>query len=131
MADCIVYTGTKQGQYLDWWWGPWNIHLPESQWIAATNVPPRDCSTAQLPLATQMQVDNSTNRSTTWTVKSSDPSPDIGATLISSLDVNFHAWSTLADDDHMHTTMNALDPNLPCNDTCHHDTGANHHVFHN
>ena len=65
----------------------------------------------------------------TCTVESSDPGLDIGATLISSSDVNFHAWSTLADDDHVHTTMNALDPSLPHNDICHHDTGANRHVF--
>jgi LTR polyprotein gag-polypeptide-like protein len=32
-AKCIAYTGAKQGQYPDWWWGPWNIHLPESQWM--------------------------------------------------------------------------------------------------
>ena len=67
----------------------------------------------------------------TCTVESSDPGLDIGATLISSSDVNFHAWSTLADDDHMHTTVNTLDPSLPHNDICHHNTGANRHVFHN
>ncbi len=78
----------------------------------------------------QTQVDNSTNRSTTRTIELNDTGLDVSATLISDSDVNFHAWSTLADDGHMHTTVNALDPNLPCNDTCHHDTSANCHVFH-
>ncbi len=64
------------------------------------------------------------------TIESSDPGPDISAALISSSDINFHAWSTLADDDHVHTTVNTLDPSLPCNDICHHDTGTNCHVFH-
>ena len=30
-TDCIAYKGAKQGQYSEWWRGPWNIHLPESQ----------------------------------------------------------------------------------------------------
>jgi hypothetical protein len=44
-TDCITYTSAKQGQYLEWWWGLWNIHLPESHQTAATNVPPKGCLT--------------------------------------------------------------------------------------
>ena len=41
-ADCISYTGAKQGQYGDWWRGPWNIHLPESLRTKENNIPPRN-----------------------------------------------------------------------------------------
>jgi hypothetical protein len=45
-------------------------------------------------------------------------------------DTNFHAWATLAGDDHVHMTMNALDPALPYDNTCHYNMGVNCHVFH-
>lgn len=95
------------------------------------NVPPRDCLTSQPPLTTQIWVDGSNNRSTTGTIESIDTGSDINAMLTSGSDISFHAWSTLADGNHVHTTMNTLDPNLPHDDTCHHDSGMNHHVFHN
>jgi hypothetical protein len=123
---CIAYMGAKQGQYPDWWRGPWNIHLPESQRTAATNVAPKNRGANRPPLAAQTHVDRSTTKT-----EPNDVGPDVNAVFTPSSDVNSHAWSILADDEPVHITVNALDPNLSRDDTCHHDTGANRHVFHN
>jgi hypothetical protein len=40
-ADCVAYQGAKEGQYGDWWRGPWNLHLPESQRTKENNKPPK------------------------------------------------------------------------------------------
>jgi hypothetical protein len=73
-ADCIAYKGAKEGQYGDWWRGPWNIHLPEAQRSKENNVPPK----------------------------------------------NHPAYSRLA------PSVNQL----RSDNSCHHDSGANRHVFH-
>lgn len=41
IADCVSYGGAKEGQYGDWWRGPWNLHLPRSQRTKENNRPPR------------------------------------------------------------------------------------------
>lgn len=40
-AECVTYKGAKEGQYGDWWRGPWNLHLPESQRTKENNKPPK------------------------------------------------------------------------------------------
>jgi Pol polyprotein len=80
-------------------------------------------------LAAQLQTDNPTNRSIATATELGNSSSDISPML--TLDVNFHAWFIQADDNYVHTTVYALDPNLPQSDICCHDIGANYHVFHN
>lgn len=40
-ANCVSYKGAKEGQYGEWWRGPWNLHLPESQRTKENNKPPK------------------------------------------------------------------------------------------
>jgi hypothetical protein len=41
-----------------------------------------------------------------------------------------HAWNSLLDGETIVATLPVLDNDLPRADTCHHDSGANRHVFH-
>jgi len=46
-------------------------------------------------------------------------------------DMNCHAWNTtVCDSTVAQATLPILNPNLPRDNTCHHDSGANCHVFH-
>jgi hypothetical protein len=42
-----------------------------------------------------------------------------------------HAWQSTLDNDVITASLAVLDPNMERSDICHHDSGANRHVFHN
>jgi hypothetical protein len=131
-ADCIAYTGAKQGQYEDWWRGPWNIHLPASQRTKENNIPPKTHPAyARLfpPAVNQSSAtDGAVDRSSTATIQSTDSDAHVNASLMT--DTNCHAWNTTACDTVAQATLPILNPKLPRDNTCHHDSGANRHVFH-
>ena len=131
-ADCIAYKGAKQGQYGPWWRGPWNIHLPESQCSRENNIPPKThpaSSRIVTPTISQTHtIDISTDRSTTTPIHSDDQTTQ--ANLISSSDANCYAWNTHFEDNTVLATLPVLNNGLPHDNWCHHDSGANRHVFH-
>jgi hypothetical protein len=47
-----------------------------------------------------------------------------------SSDANCYAWTTHFDNDIIHATLPVLDNALPHDNSCHHNFGANQHVFH-
>ena len=128
--DCIAYKGAKQGQYGPWWRGPWNIHLPESQRSKENNVPPKThpaSSRSSQPTVNQT-TDNSIDRSTTTPIHSDDYESQ--ANLVASSDTVYHAWTTGLDEGMIFTTLPVLNNHSPRDNSCHHDSGANRHVFH-
>jgi hypothetical protein len=131
-ADCIAYKGAKQGQYGPWWHGPWNIHLPESQCSKENNVPPKTHpASARLSTPTVSQTQSSditADRSTTTPIHSDDLATQ--ANLTASSETDFHAWSTHLDNNTILATLSVLNNTLPRDNSCHHDSGANCHVFH-
>jgi hypothetical protein len=131
-ADCIAYKGAKQGQYGPWWRGPWNIHLPESQRSKENNVPPKTHpASARLSTPTVSQTQSSditADRSTTTPIHSDDLATQ--ANLTASSETDFHAWSTHLDNNTILATLPVLNNTLPRDNSCHHDSGANRHVFH-
>jgi hypothetical protein len=131
IADCIAYKGNKEGQYSNWWKGPWNIHLPESQHTKENNMPPKShLAYARLSTLTVNQLtaaNSSLERSTTSHIQSNnDPSQ-----ANSALTPDFYAWETQVCNSVAHTTLPILNPHLPHDNSCHYDFGANQHVFHN
>jgi len=134
-ADCIAHKGAKEGQYGDWWRGPWNIHLPEAQRTKENNVPPKSHPAHArwyAPTVNQTQTDNNTvDRSTTDHFQSNDTPSHANSVLTSNEpDMKFYAWCTQVDDLAIHATLPVLNPALPRDNHCHHDSGANRHVFH-
>ena len=130
-ADCIAYKGAKEGQYGDWWRGPWNIHLPPSQRSKENNIPPKShpAYSRYAPTINQSQTaDPSLDRSTTAPIQSDDNTTQANAALTPN--TTFHVWVTTTDDNIAHTTLPVLNPALPRDNSCHHDSGANRHVFH-
>lgn len=136
-ADCIAYTGAKQGQYGEWWRGPWNIHLPESQRSKANNVPPKThpaYSRWYSPTVNQTRTaDNSTSTSTntslsrftTAHIQSDDNIAQANSALTSGTNYYSQICDTVA-----HGTLPILNPTLPRDNACHHGSGVNRHVFH-
>ena len=131
-ADCIAYTGAKEGQYGDWWRGPWNIHLPESQRTKGNNIPPKTHPAhAQwyTPTVNHSQTtDNSPDHSSTAHIQSED-TPSHASSVLSG-DNKLYAWCTQVDDAAIHATLPVLNLAIPRDNHCHHDSGANRHVFH-
>ena len=129
-SGCIAYKGSKEGQYGDWWKGLWNIHLPESQRTKENNVPPKShpaYSCLHGPSINQSSaVDTSLERSSTTTIMSSDNLSQANSALAT----DFYAWGTEACDTIAQTTLPVLNPHIPLDNSCHHDSGANWHVFH-
>jgi hypothetical protein len=128
ISDCIAYKGQKEGQYSDWWKGPWNIHLPESMRNKENNIPPKNhpayTRTTRPSVNQTTTPDSSLNRSTTSPIQSDDnPSQANIAT-------DFYAWNTQVCDTVAQITLPVLNPHLPRDNACHHDSGANRHVFH-
>jgi hypothetical protein len=68
------------------------------------------------------------DRSTTASIQSDDNTTQANAVLTS--DISYHAWTTTANDSVAHTTLPVLNPAIPRDNSCHHDSGANRHVFH-
>jgi hypothetical protein len=130
--DCIAYKGAKQGQYGPWWRGPWNIHLPEDQRSKANNVPPKThlaYSRFNTPTVNNAKsTDISSDRSTTTPIQSDNQTTQANLSLSS--DANCYAWNTHFDNNIIHATLPVLNNALPRNNSCHHDSGANRHVFH-
>jgi hypothetical protein len=130
--ECIAYKGTKEGQYSEWWRGPWNIHLPENQRSKDNNIPPKSHPAyARLQRASINQShtsDNSLDRSTTTHIVTLDDDTQVNSTLESGQ--TFHAWSTLLNNENIHMTLPILNNALLRDNSCNYDSGANHHVFH-
>jgi hypothetical protein len=130
-ADCISYKGTKEGQYADWWRGPWNIHLPKAQRTTENNLPPKThpaYAKWTLPSVSHSHLPDhdSLHRAATNPL-------DNGAEETTPSDPNqtpFYAWTTHLDDEIMVATLPVLDASLTRENHCHHDSGANRHVFH-
>ena len=130
--DCIAYKGAKEGQYGDWWHGPWNIHLPPSQRTAQNNMPPK-CHPDYARLATRPQsnlADGPLDHSATVSILSDDDSKPTQANAALLPDPTCYAWNTHLDDSVIHATLPILNHSFPRDNTCHHDSGANRHVFH-
>src|SRR6266566_2224751 len=81
----------------------------------------------QVPTIHQTNMaDNSLNRSTTAQIHSTDSQAN------SSLAPNIYAWNTILHnyESVAQTTLPVLNPSLPRNNDCHHNSSANRHVFH-
>lgn len=131
-ADCIAYTGAKEGQYGDWWRGPWNIHLPESQCSNLNNVPPKNHPAHARRLSPAVHqshaADSSLACSATSHIQSDDDTTHANSALSS--EDTLYAWNMQLCDSVAQATLPVLNPALPRDNTCHHDSGANRHVFH-
>jgi hypothetical protein len=140
-TDCIAYTGSKQGQYPDWWRGPWNIHLPKTQCSKDNSIPskshpayawlyaPRanhshtaDISHVNASNITQTATDSSLNRSTTTYIHSDDDLSQANSALAPN---NLHVWNTQLNNTVTHATLPILNPSLRRDNSCHHDSGVN------
>ena len=131
--DCIAYKGAKEGQYGDWWHGPWNIHLPPSQRTSQNNTPPKshpDYARVATPKAQSNLVDGSLDRSATAHIMSDDDSKPTQANAALLSDPTCYAWNTQLDDNIIQATLPVLNLSISRDNTCHHDSGANCHVFH-
>jgi Pol polyprotein len=132
MSNCIAYTGAKQGQYEDWWREPWNIHLLPSQCSKENNVPPKShLAYACLfpPTVHQFNAINSSmDQSSMGTIQTTDGKIHANSSLMP--DTNCHIWNTTLCDSVAQAMLPILDLHMPHDNTCHHDSGANHHVFH-
>ncbi len=132
-SDCIGYKGTKEGQYGDWWHGPWNIHLLESQCTKENNIPPKThpaYAHYQKVTVNQAQIaNNSLKWSTTSNIQSDDNASHANSALAS--EPTYHAWCVTTDSTVTHTTLPILNLSVPRDNSCHHDSGANQCVFHN
>ena len=130
-VDCLAYTGAKQGQYPDHWKGPWNIHLPETQRSANNNIPPKLHPASKRwygPNINQTVTgDDPLARSATAHI---DELPDTHANAVLLPDADFYAWNTIHSETVAHATLPVLSPSIPKDNSCHHDSGANRHVFH-
>jgi hypothetical protein len=136
LADCVSYKGGKEGKYGDWWRGPWNIHLPHPQRTKDNNVPPKShpaYTRLYGPSVNQSVVpptDQLTQRSSTARIESLDDSAHVNTTLSNDASSQYHVWSTQLDNHIVLTTLPILNLALPLDNSCHHDSGANRHVFH-
>ena len=72
--------------------------------------------------------DNSLDRSTTTHIVTLDDDTQVNSTLESGQ--TFHAWSTLLNNENIHTTLPILNNALLRDNSCNYDSGANRHVFH-
>lgn len=132
-SDCISYKGVKAGQYGDWWRGPWNIHLHPSQRSADNNIPPKThpaYAQRKQPVINQSTSPNtSLDRSSTSHIESVNDC-EANSLLASDNDTNCYAWTTQLLHDAVFATLPVLNESLPHDNSCHHDSGANRHVFH-
>jgi len=64
----------------------------------------------------------------TVTIQSADSDAHVNSSLMT--DMNCHAWNTITCDSVAQATLPILNPDLPRDNTCHHDSGVNHHIFH-
>jgi hypothetical protein len=131
-ADCISYKGAKEGQYGDWWRGPWNLHLPKDQRTNDNNKPSKShpaYARSQEPQINQSHLsDVSANRSSTSRIVSLDDDSQTNALLTPKPE--FHVWTTQLDNNSAHITLPILNNALLRDNSCHYDSGANRHVFH-
>jgi hypothetical protein len=131
-SDCISHKGAKEGQYGDWWCGPWNLHLPAEQRTKENNTPAKShpaYARSQQPLINQSHLfDKSPDRSTTARIVSLDN--DIQTSTILSPKDDYHIWNTHIDHTAARTTLPILNSALLRDNSCHYDSGANRHVFH-
>jgi hypothetical protein len=70
-------------------------------------------------------------RSATAHIESVDDSEhDNLVNSVMSSDTNCYAWNIQSDDEAVFATLPVLNQSLPRDNSCHHDSGANRHVFH-
>jgi hypothetical protein len=73
-------------------------------------------------------VPSQTRSDTSHSSSTTDDKASIHAVL--SNETPFHAWNTHLDNEILTARLPVLEENMPRSDACHHDSGANRHVFH-
>jgi hypothetical protein len=151
--ECVAYGGGSQGKYGAWWRGPWNIHLPPPQRTRANNVPPPSHprapanpapvvhyayqSTPYLPLQTAQPHIMPDARSHAPTRADNFPTTDASTSDDKSIvmaattnETPVYLWNATLDNEVIQAGLPVLEDHMPRSDDCHHDSGANRHVFH-
>jgi len=89
----------------------------------------RNADSRYAPSINQSHTTNpSLDCTTTTSIQSDDNTTQANAVLTS--DISYHAWTTTLNDSVAHTTLPVLNPAIPRDNSCHHDSSANRHVFH-
>ena len=137
--ECIAYGGGSQGKYTEWWRGPWNIHLPLEKCNRSNNIPPEShpafakfkaaAPKAAAPKISAVTYSHTTSRSDTeHELLCTDDDPIISVAIAN--ETPQHVFNACLDDELIVASLPVLDKDLPHTDHCHHDSAANHHVFH-
>lgn len=138
ISECITYGGGNQGNFPNWWRGPWNLHLPSDQRTRANNVPPAS-HPAYARLSSAAHAANLTlyPDSTIVPLASSSHShstTDGNAHIFSVIAGGLPSFDTDQDNETIVATLPVLseviaDADSTHSDFCHYDSGANRHVF--
>jgi hypothetical protein len=124
ITECITFGGGNQGNYPQWWKGPWNLHISPDQRTRANNVPPAShAAYAKLSAAAHAAL-------TTTNAPDSSADSDAQAHSLSTDDTTSFVLNTSIDNDVIVATLPILESNMARADACFYDSGANRHVFH-
>jgi hypothetical protein len=134
--ECMVYGGGSQGKYTLWWRGPWNIHLPADQCCKANNVLPPSHPAYNKPGAppkptVYYAID--AGSALLWASPSPSPSTtdnEVHINTVTTNEIPAHNCNMALDSDIIIASLPILDNAMTWNDACHHNSRANHHVFH-
>ncbi|KAF8462337.1 hypothetical protein DFH94DRAFT_699801 [Russula ochroleuca] len=135
LEECMAFGGGCQGKYTLWWRGPWNIHLPPEQRGKANNIPPPTHPTYNKPgVPPKPTIYHAVdyNNSLSHAGYSPGPSTTDNPVAINSATTNetpAYNWDTTLDGDIIIAALPVLEPDMARNNVCHHDSGANWHVF--
>ena len=136
LQECMAFGGGNQGKYAAWWRGPWNIHLPPDQHCRANNIPPtshpayKKPATASKPTVyyTVDQPDSSSRASISPDLTTTDDQITINS--VTTAETPAYDWNGELDSETIVASLPILEQTITRNDTCHHDSGASRHVFH-
>ena len=129
VSECVTFGGGNEGNYPDWWRGPFNIHLQPKLRTKANNIP-----LPSHPAFARTNQQSSTTQSTT------QPTANFTQTLDTTQVASFSSSDNNAEtpdiilmssfnEDTVITTLPVFDVQQPKSDVCYFDSGANRHVF--
>ena len=132
----MAFGGGNQGKYAAWWRGPWNIHLPPDQRCRANNIPPTSHPAYKKPATvskptvyyTVDQPDSSSQASISPDLTTTDDQITINS--VTTAETPAYDWNSELDGETIVASLPILEQMMTRNDTCHHDSGASRHVFH-